>query len=230
MMLPVSSLNEKPWDHIIQLSFTYIGYPYSSRLCLQIYTKQRPDYMADMVQLTATSATRPIHSASHQLHWKLMEKTKVAQPVFGQTCPAAWNILPSCIQSAVTQTKRIIRLVSFPMFINSFFNVIIELWNVRRTFVQVDTKQLWWWLDHYALFNRKLYAFSLKLMFFSITTLTRVRFTSSDRYALMTLSRIAAPGGDFWREGTYQIRIRLVVYWSCLQPSTELPSLSWSWY
>ena len=65
------------------------------------------------------------------------------------------------------------------------------------------------------------------------TYLTRARFTSSDRYAGMTLGRIAAPHGDLWRVWTNQICpgcIRSVVHPSTLQPYEGLWTPSRSWY
>ena len=65
-----------------------------------IHTKQCPDYMADMVSLTAASASRPgLRSASHLQYRKPALKTKFGERSFSHAGPAAWNTLPSFIQS-----------------------------------------------------------------------------------------------------------------------------------
>jgi hypothetical protein len=65
-----------------------------------IHTNQRPDYMAEMVQLTAACSSRPgLRCASHLLYQKPALKTKFGERPFSYAGPADWNNLPDYIQS-----------------------------------------------------------------------------------------------------------------------------------
>ena len=100
--------NARPRDHI-----TLRWLPIKSRvvykLCLQmhlIYTNQCSDYMADMVQLTAASSSRPgLRSASLLLNRKHALKTKFGERAFSHAGPAAWINLPDYIQSDLNTTS-----------------------------------------------------------------------------------------------------------------------------
>jgi hypothetical protein len=73
------------------------------KLCLQmhlIHTNQRPDYMAEMVQLTAANSSRHgLRSASHLLYQTPALKTKFGEQAFSHAGPVAWNSLPNFIRS-----------------------------------------------------------------------------------------------------------------------------------
>jgi hypothetical protein len=73
------------------------------KLCLlmhMIHTQQCPVYMADMVQSTAKTASRPgLRSANHLLYRKPALKSKFGERAFSHAGPAAWNSLPNHIQS-----------------------------------------------------------------------------------------------------------------------------------
>ena len=94
--------NSKSRYHITHVLMRLHWLPIKSRitykLCLQmhlIHTNQRPDYMADMVKLIATSSSRPgLRSASHLLYQKLALKSKFGERAFSHAGPAAWNSLP----------------------------------------------------------------------------------------------------------------------------------------
>ena len=72
------------------------------KLCLlmhMIHTQQCPVYMADMVQSTAKTASRPgLRSANHLLYRKPALKSKFGERAFSHAGPAAWNSLPNHIQ------------------------------------------------------------------------------------------------------------------------------------
>ena len=99
--------NSKSRDHITSVLMRLHWLPIKSRikyrLCLQmhlIHTNQQPDYMADMVELIATSLSRPgLRSASHLLYRKPALKTKFGERAFNHAGPAAWNSLPCYVQS-----------------------------------------------------------------------------------------------------------------------------------
>jgi len=78
------------------------GIPEQNRNCQNlIHSTQSTDYMTDMVQLAAASASRPgLRSASHLQYRKPALKTKFGERAFSHAGPAAWNSLPQYIQSA----------------------------------------------------------------------------------------------------------------------------------
>jgi len=85
-----------------------------------IYTNQRPDYMADMVKLSAECSSRPgLRSASHLLYQKPALKTKFGERAFSYAGPAAWNSLPEYIQMYLN-TNRFKKLLKTYLFASSF--------------------------------------------------------------------------------------------------------------
>ena len=118
--------NSKPRDHITPVLMRLHWLPIKSRifykLCLQmhlIHTNQRPDYMADMVKLSAECSSRPgLRSASHFLYWKPALKTKFGERAFSYSGPAAWNSLPEYIQMELN-TNRLKKLLKTYLFASS---------------------------------------------------------------------------------------------------------------
>ena len=99
----------KSWDHITPVLRKLHWLPIAARiqykLCLQmhlIYTKQCPDYMHEVVSLSAETATRPgLRSASSLLYRTPKLRTVFGERAFSYAGPAAWNSLPHNIQSVV---------------------------------------------------------------------------------------------------------------------------------
>ena len=119
--------NTKPSDHITPVLMRLHWLPIKSRivykLCLQMHlilTNQCPDYMADMVQLTAANSLRPgLRSASRLLYRKPALKTKFGERAFSYAGPAAWNSLPDYIQSDLN-TNSFKKLLKTHLFALSF--------------------------------------------------------------------------------------------------------------
>lgn len=119
--------NTKPSDHITPVLMRLHWLPIKSRivykLCLQMHlilTNQCPDYMADMVQLTAANPLRPgLRSASRLLYRKPALKTKFGERAFSYAGPAAWNSLPDYIQSDLN-TNSFKKLLKTHLFALSF--------------------------------------------------------------------------------------------------------------
>jgi hypothetical protein len=117
----------KPWDHITPVLYNLHWLPVKQRifykLCLQmhmIHTSQCPDYMADMVQLTATSSMRPgLRSASQLLYRKPALKTKFGERSFSHAGPAAWNTLPGYLQSDLN-TKSFKKNLKTYLFLSAY--------------------------------------------------------------------------------------------------------------
>jgi hypothetical protein len=119
--------NTKSRDHITPVLMRLHWLPIKSRiiykLCLQmhlIHTNQRPDYMAEMVQLTAACSSRPgLRSAGHLQYRKPALKTKFGERAFSHAGPAAWNSLPEYIQSE-SNTNSFKKLLKTYLFASSF--------------------------------------------------------------------------------------------------------------
>ena len=83
------------------------------------HTNLLPDYMAEMVKLTATGSSRPgLRSASHLLYQKLALKTKFGERAFSHAGPAAWNSLQYNIQSELNTKgfKKLLKTYLFKLF------------------------------------------------------------------------------------------------------------------
>jgi len=90
-----------------------------------IHTNQRPAYMAEMVELTATFSSRSgLRSASHFLYRKPVLKTKFGERAFRYADPGAWNSMPNYKQfeSSAKHFKKLIKtyLFSLHRHFNSF--------------------------------------------------------------------------------------------------------------
>jgi len=79
----------------VKLSITY-------KLCLMmhlVHTKQSPEYMQEIVTLTADSASRPGLRSGDSLSFnKPRTRTKLGERAFAFSGPAAWNCLPNNLQ------------------------------------------------------------------------------------------------------------------------------------
>ena len=99
--------NTKPWDHISpvmkQLHWLPVNQRIKYKLCLSmhlIHTKQCPDYMKDTVCLMSESATKDgLRSSATLAYRKPRLRTVFGERAFSYAGPAAWNSLPSHIQS-----------------------------------------------------------------------------------------------------------------------------------
>jgi len=111
MPLLVSSLTP---NHVIiitpvlaQLHWLPVNQRITYKLCLLmhlVHVKHCPDYLNNLVHLTADSATRPgLRSASHLSYRKPALASKFSERAFSYAGPAAWNSLPDHIQS-ITNT------------------------------------------------------------------------------------------------------------------------------
>ena len=86
-------------DHITpamkELHWLPINQRITYKLCLMmhfIHTQQYPDYMRDLVSMTATTATRTgLRSASGLSYWKPRIRTKFGERAFSYSGLAAWN-------------------------------------------------------------------------------------------------------------------------------------------
>jgi len=94
-------------DHITPVLKELHWLPVTSRitykLCLLmhlIHTRQCPDYLMNIVSLTAACATRPgLRSACGLSYQKPRLKTVFGERAFSYAGPDAWNSLPSTLQS-----------------------------------------------------------------------------------------------------------------------------------
>lgn len=101
----------KPRDHIspvlAQLHWLPVNQRITYKLCLLmhlVHVKHCPDYLNNLVHLTADSATRPgLRSASRLSYRKPALASKFSERAFSYAGPAAWNSLPDHIQS-ITNT------------------------------------------------------------------------------------------------------------------------------
>ncbi len=89
-------------DHITpamkQLHWLPINFRIQYKLCLLMHliiTRQCPDYMKELVTLTADGATRTgLRSANGRSFQKPKTRTKFGERAFSYSGPAAWNSLP----------------------------------------------------------------------------------------------------------------------------------------
>ena len=97
------------------------------KVCLQmhlIYTRQPPDYMADMVQLTAANSLRPgPRSASHLIYQTPALKTNFGKRAFSHAGPVAWNNLTNFIRSE-SNAKSFKKLLKFTCLRRRRFNIV----------------------------------------------------------------------------------------------------------
>ena len=123
----------KPRDHITPVLRNLHWLPINQRikykLCLLMHlinSKQCPEYMKDLVCLTANNATRSgLRSASSLSYSKPALSTVFGERAFSYAGPAAWNSLPSHIQSIVNTATFKRQLKTF-----LFFNVLLTLLNL----------------------------------------------------------------------------------------------------
>jgi len=90
-----------------QLHWLPVNQCITYKLCLLmhlVYVKHCPDYLNNLVHLTADSATRSgLHSATRLSYRKPALASKFSKRAFSYAGPAAWNSLPDHIQS-ITNT------------------------------------------------------------------------------------------------------------------------------
>jgi len=129
----------KPRDHIssvlAQLHWLPVNQRITYKLCLLIHlvhVKHCPDYLNNLVHLTADSATRPgLRSASHLSYRKPALASKFSERAFSYAGPAAWNsyliiFSPSLTLPVLNDSSKLF------CFLHA---LIIELCNVSRTIV-----------------------------------------------------------------------------------------------
>ena len=89
------------------------------KLCVMmhlIFTQQCPEYMKELVLLTASSTTRPgLRSESGLSYRKPKIRTKFGERAFSYSGPAAWNSLPDYLQST-TNTNSFKKLLKTHLF------------------------------------------------------------------------------------------------------------------
>jgi hypothetical protein len=115
--------NTGPHDHITPAMKALHWLPVNQRieykLCLTmhlIHTQQCPDYMRDLVTMTATSATRTgLRSASSLTYRKPRVQTKFGERAFSFSGPTIWNSLPAYLQ-ATSNTNTFKRLLKTHLF------------------------------------------------------------------------------------------------------------------
>jgi len=115
--------NTRPHEHITPASKDLHWLPVNLRikykLCVMmhlIFTQQCPEYMNELVSLTASSSTRPgLRSASGLTYRKPKIRTKFGERAFSFSGPAAWNSLPDYLQST-TNTNSFKRLLKTHLF------------------------------------------------------------------------------------------------------------------
>ena len=118
----------KPRDRIspvlAQLHWLPVNQRITYKLCLLmhlVHIKHCPDYLNNLVHLTADSATRPgLRSATRLSYRKPALASKFSKRAFSYAGPAAWNSLPDHIQS-ITNTA------SFKRQLKTFFSVFCML-------------------------------------------------------------------------------------------------------
>ena len=114
-------------DHIAsamkELHWLPINQRITYKLCLMmhlIHTQKYPDYMRDLVSMTATTATRSgLRSASGLLYRKPRIRTKFGERAFSFSGPAAWNLLPIHLQTT-TDTNTFKRLLKTYLFTTAY--------------------------------------------------------------------------------------------------------------
>ena len=114
-------------DHIApamkDLHWLPINQRITYKLCLMmhfIHTQQYPDYMRDLVSMTATTATRTgLCSASGLSYSKPRIRTKFGERAFSYSGPAAWNLLPLHLQTT-TDTNTFRRLLKTYLFTTAY--------------------------------------------------------------------------------------------------------------
>jgi len=114
-------------DHITpamkDLHWLPINQRITYKLCLMmhfIHTQQYPDYMRDLVSMTATTATRTgLRSASGLSYCKPRIRTKFGERAFSYSGPAAWNLLPLHLQTT-TDTNTFRRLLKTHLFTTAY--------------------------------------------------------------------------------------------------------------
>jgi hypothetical protein len=119
--------NTRSRDHITsamkELHWLPINQRIQYKLCLMmhsIHTQQCPDYMRDLVSTTAALATRTgLRSASGLSYWKPRVRTKFGERAFGFSGPAAWNSLPTHLQTT-TNTNTFKRLLKTHLFTTAY--------------------------------------------------------------------------------------------------------------
>jgi len=110
--------NTRPHEHITpamkDLHWLPVNLRIKYKLCVMmhlIFTQQCPEYMNELVSLTASSSTRPgLRSASGLTYRKPKIRTKFGERAFSFSGPAAWNSLPDYLQST-TNTNSFKRLL-----------------------------------------------------------------------------------------------------------------------
>jgi len=94
------------------------------KLCLMmhfIHTQQYPDYMRELMSITATTATRTgLRSASCLSYWKPRIRTKFGERAFSCSGPVAWNSLPIHLQTT-TNTNTFKRLLKTYLFTTAYY-------------------------------------------------------------------------------------------------------------
>jgi hypothetical protein len=115
--------NTRPHEHITpamkDLHWLPVNQRIKYKLCVMmhlIFTQQCPEYMNELVSLTASSSTRPgLRSASGLTYRKPKIRTKFGERAFSFSGPAAWNSLPDYLQST-TNTNSFKRLLKTHLF------------------------------------------------------------------------------------------------------------------
>ena len=111
--------NTRPHEHITpamkDLHWLPLNLRIKYKLCLLmhlIFTQQSPEYMEDLVSLTASTTSRPgLRSSSGHSYRKPKLRTKFGERAFSFSGPAAWNSLPDYLQSTnnTTSFKRLLK-------------------------------------------------------------------------------------------------------------------------
>jgi len=85
-----------------------------------IHTQQYPDYMRDLVSMTATTAMRTeLRSTSGLSYWKPKSRTKFGERAFSYSGPAAWNLILIHLQTS-TNTNTFKRLLKTYLFTTAY--------------------------------------------------------------------------------------------------------------
>ena len=114
-------------DHITpalkELHWLPVNQRITYKLCLMmhlIHTQRYPDYMRDLVSMTATSATRTgLRSASGLSYQRPRVRTKFGERAFSSSGPSAWNSLPIHLQTT-TNTNTFKRLLKTYLFTTAY--------------------------------------------------------------------------------------------------------------
>jgi len=117
----------KTSDHITPVLMHLHWLPIKSqilyKLCLLmhlIHTNQRPAYLAEMVELSATYSSRSGLRSASRLQYRMPAlKTKFGERAFSHGGPAAWNSLPDYIQFE-SNTQLFKKLLKTYLFTLSF--------------------------------------------------------------------------------------------------------------